>query len=455
MGSRRLPNETLRGLLTEAGWTGDTLARAVNAVGAETGLTLRYRRASVAHWLSGMRPRPPVPELVAEAFSRELGRRVTVGETALGQSAGPLEVSGDQQWWQADIVARLTELARSGSTRRDFLSGCVYSLAALSVPGWGELPAAYRTSGSTTGGKVDRAEVASAALMFRLFSDADVTFGGGHARPALSAYLGTTVAPWLRTDATPAVRRELFSVAARLTYLFGFMCFDDELHGAAERYYLTSLQLAAEAGDPVCYAAGLRQLSVQAQSLGHVRLTVQLAEAAVRTATPTAAPAARAFLVGQLAVANAASGDRHSALTHLAKAEQELQRSTSSETPVASYHPASLAHQHAAAAACLGDRREAVAALTRSVRHRPAVERRSRAITLTELAELHWADGHLDQACHAWHRFLDIYPSLRCQRAVTALGTLRAATRPHQHMPAVRALRQRAAAQGTARAIQS
>jgi predicted TPR repeat methyltransferase len=95
-------------------------------------------------------------------------------------------------------------------------------------------------------------------------------------------------------------------------------------------------------------------------------------------------------------------------------------------------------------AACLGDRREATAALARSVRHRPASERRSRAVTLAELAELHWADGHLDHACRAWHHFLDIYPSLHSQRADTALATLRAATRPHQGVPAVRTLRQRA-----------
>jgi tetratricopeptide (TPR) repeat protein len=434
-------------LLAETGWTGDALARAVNTVGAETGLKLRYQRASVTHWLSGMRPRPPVPELVAEAFSRRLGRRVTVGETALGPAADAPDTPGGRQWWQVDVVTRLAELAGSGAPRRDFLSGCVYSLAALSVPRWGELSTACRTSEDTFDGKVGRAEVASAALMFGVFSDADVTFGGGRARPALSAYLGSSVAPLLRADATPAVRRELFSVAARLTYLFGFMCFDDELHGAAERYYLTSLRLAVEAGDPVCYAAGLRQLSVQARSLGHQQLAVQLAEAAVRTAARTATPTERAFLIGQLAVAHAAGGDRHAALKNLARAEQELQRSSNGQTPVAAYHSASLAHQHAAVAACLGDRREATAALTRSVRHRPADERRSRAITLAKLAELRWADGHLEQACQTWHRFLDIYPCLRSQRAVTALAALRATTRPHERVPAVRALRQRASTQ--------
>ncbi len=452
MGSRRLPNETLRHLLEEAGWTGDALARAVNAIGAEAGVPLRYQRASVTHWLSGMRPRPPVPELVAEAFSRRLGRRVTVHETALDKSVGPRRATGDGQWWQTDVIAGLADLAATGSSRREFLTGCVYSLAALSVPAWDEHPAIYRTDDTmaTAEGTVGQAEVTSAGLMLQLFSDGDATFGGGYVRSALSMYLGSTIAPWLRAEVSPAVRRELFSISARLTYLLGFACFDDNLNGAAERHFLTSVRLAAEAGDQVCYAAGLRQLSVQAHSLGHVQPAVHLAEAAVHTAKHAAAPRVHAFLVGQLAVATAASGARLTALAHLAKAERELERSSSDTMSITAYHPASLAHQHAFVAACLGDRREATSALTRSARHRPAAERRSQAITMARLAELRWAGGHIEEACNAWHRFLDVYPSLHSQRASTALANLWTTTRAHQRVATVQALRQRTAALNTA-----
>lgn len=47
------------------------------------------------------------------------------------------------------------------------------------------------------------------------------------------------------------------------------MCFDDEQHGLAQRYYRTALSLAVQAGDPVAYAITLRAMSVQARSLGH------------------------------------------------------------------------------------------------------------------------------------------------------------------------------------------
>ncbi|NBE56085.1 hypothetical protein GUY60_32550, partial [Streptomyces sp. YC537] len=73
----RRPNARLRALLAEAGWSNEQCARAVNAAGAEIGLVLRYDRTSVAHWLTGTQPRPPVPQLLAETLSRRLGRVAT------------------------------------------------------------------------------------------------------------------------------------------------------------------------------------------------------------------------------------------------------------------------------------------------------------------------------------------------------------------------------------------
>lgn len=453
MGSRRVPNDLLRALLDEAGWTGEALARAVNALGAEVGLLLRYQRTTVSHWLSGMRPRPPVPELVAESFFRRLGRPITVGATGLEDPAAcPVSVAVGQ-WWEGNTVARLVELAGHGKRRRGFVTSCVYSLASLSIPGWAELTA-------TPGGrrpdidhatKVGRAEVDSATVMLQLFSDADSTFGGGRTRRAVSGYLGTTIAPWLRADATSSVRRDLLIAASQLTYLCGFMCFDDQLHGAAQRYYRTSLRLSVEAGDANSHAVTLRGLSAQARLLGHHRQAVDLAEAAVRTGVASASPQSQAFLLGQFAVATAAVGDHRAAITHITKAEQFLERSDSTPRSVGACHPASLAHQRAAVADCLGDRRGALIALESSIRHRPASERRSRVITLARLAELQFAGGQLETACHTWHRFLDGYPDLRSGRADRAFAQLRACAHPYRTNAVARQLGLRAAALAAAR----
>lgn len=442
---RRTPNNLLRSLLAEADWTGDALARAVNSIGAEMGVPLRYRRATISHWLSGMRPRPLVAELAAEAFSRRIGRVVTVSATGLTDPVPDAATDVTWQWRAGDPVADLADLAERGTGRRDVRTR-VYSLADLSVPTWAELTAALRERRSDTrlASRIGRPEVDSAALMLQMFSTADSTFGGGHARHALSGYLGTTITSWLRADASPAIGRELLIVAAQLAYLCGFMYFDDQLHGTAQHYYRTSLWLSAQAGDTTGHALALRGLSVQAQLLGHRRQAVDLAEAAVRTGSDSVSSHTRAFLLGQFAVATAAAGDRRASNAYLAEADKLFERADTAWKSVGAFHRAALCHQHAAVAAYSGDLRRAASALESSISRRPEHERRSRAITLARLAELQFADGHLEKACDAWHRFLDSYPGLQSRRADTAFAVLRARARQHERNLSARRLLVRA-----------
>jgi hypothetical protein len=445
--TRRVPNTLLRALLAEADWTGDALARAINIVGAEAGLALRYGRSSVAHWLSGMCPRPPVPEMVAEAFSRKLGRPVPVVATGLSRVAGPAAQSAGL--WELDVAARLVPSRVAGGAAP--VTARRYRIADLAVPTWAELTRmrAGRSWQVEAGERIERWHVWSAAGMVGLFSDADFAFGGGHARRALADYLAAVVAPWLRATATPGVRRELLTTAARLTYLCGYMHCDDELHGAAQHYYLTNLRLTAEAGDATGYAVTLRALSGQARVLGHHRQAVHLAEAAVDAVADNAGPQTSAFLFGQLAVAHAAEGNRRDAVRHLITAERYLDRAQDAPEPIGGCHPASLAHQHAAVRAKLGDRAGAIRALTVSIQHRPPGERRSRAITLARLAELQLDGGDLEAACGTWQAFLLDYPLLRSRRVDRALGSMRARLRPYQNNAVVIALRRKVAVLGT------
>ncbi|MEU9008152.1 hypothetical protein AB0D15_41400, partial [Streptomyces sp. NPDC048551] len=85
--TEREPNGRLRTLLTDARWSGQDFARAVNGVAAETGLTLCYDRTSVSHWLSGTRPPAHVVALAAEALTRRTGRRISPADTGLARPA--------------------------------------------------------------------------------------------------------------------------------------------------------------------------------------------------------------------------------------------------------------------------------------------------------------------------------------------------------------------------------
>jgi tetratricopeptide (TPR) repeat protein len=447
MAAQRRPDDRLRTLLTEAGWTHQRLAQEVNAIGADSGLTLRYDRTSVAHWLSGSTPHRPVPAIIAEAFSRRLGREVrdhAHDETSPDNDAPcsrPDDAGPGLSDLEVDPVTRLVEL---NAGRRALLHGAVYSIASLSIPHWAQARISSAGRG-LEGGRIGRDEAAGAEAMGRVFSDTDAAFGGGRSVTALAAYLAYDIAPKLRSRAAPTVRQAMFGAATELTYLCAFMYFDRNQHAAAQRYYTVALRLAAENHDPAGYATILRAMSVQAHSLGHHHRAANLADTALSTAPDTIPPGTRAFLHGQAAVAAAGDGDRRTALTHLGKAETFLDRGSATDTTIGAYHEASLAHQHPAVLAAFRDIPGAAGALAASIRHRPATERRSRAITLAALAQLYLRQGHLDQATATWQLFLHDYPHLTSGRATTALAILKKTLRPHQHNTAVAQVWARAA----------
>jgi tetratricopeptide (TPR) repeat protein len=467
-GLQRQPNLRLRDALAEAAWTGQQLATAVNAAGREIGLTLSFDRTAVAHWLAGTRPRSPTPKLIAEVFSRRLGHPVTPADLGLipataGAAPVPAGGSGSRlvstealtqgliQPESEEVVAALAALADShGTTGPRSARQPAYSLAALAVPGWPQrdllLPRQPAPAQSTAA--VTAADVVAAEHLAQLFATCDAAFGAGPVRPAAAFYLAADLSPKLYAPARPARRRRLFAVTAEIAYLCGFECFDDELHGLGQRYYRAALRLAAENEDQATYAITLRGMSVQACSLGHHQEARRLAEAAAGSVRRVE-PIRQAFLLGQLAVAGAADGDRAGALASLAAAEHRLDRATSASVLIGAYHLASLAHQQGAVQSFLGDKHGAIAALSVSIRHRPGTERRARAVTLAALAELQQAVGHLDEAVETWHRFLDDYPYLHSRRVTTALHALRRNIRPHTRNPAVRALMQRATAYTT------
>jgi tetratricopeptide (TPR) repeat protein len=422
-----VPNSALRALLGRAGWTGEELARAVNAAGAENGLSLRYDRTAVSHWLAGRRPWAPVPGLIAEALSRRLDMTITLSDAGF-------QPDEDGQPAPRDILAALEGSGDAGDR--------VFSLAALDMPSWSDAVRAHsglarvgRPSPGVTVRQIDAAE-----QFLRVFADAESAFGGGYVREPLAAYLACDLVPRLRAGASSRLRPRLLRVAHQMAYLCGFACFDDERHQRAQRYYLVALDLAAANNDTAGYAVVLRALSRQASSLGHHREALAMAEAAagLRAVGNTAE---MAFLRGQVAVAAAGNGDRVVAAKELSAAEHELERSSSGAgTLIGEFHQAAFAHQEYAVRVLLGDRAGAITALETSLRHRPVSEHRIRAITTAKLAEARLAQGHLEEAVIAWNSFLDDYPSLRSGRATTSLKNMRASLRPYAGNPLARRL---------------
>ncbi|MFE9120401.1 hypothetical protein [Streptomyces sp. NPDC007172] len=287
-------------------------------------------------------------------------------------------------------------------------------------------------------------QLAACHALLPVFSHHDASFGAGTMREALSGFLATSVAGWLRMPAEPRFRRDLCTVAGQMAYLCGFAHFDSNLHSQAQQYYLTSLSLAHEAGDRAGYARGLRGLSVQAHALGHFPQADRLAAQAVSLGLPHTPPGQQAFFLGQLAVTRASLNDSAAAARHLAAAERRLSKAASSSAAVGAYHPAALSLHHAVVANSLGNHRQAAASLHASLRHRPPGEKRSRTITLAQLGETQLDSGSLELACQTWTEFLALYPQISSGRADQHLTTLIARIRPHRHNRAAAALLDRA-----------
>ncbi|GAB3949556.1 hypothetical protein GCM10028832_01800 [Streptomyces sparsus] len=419
----------MRRLLTEAEWSGAQLAREVVALGGEEGMSLHYDRTAVAHWLAGSQPRPPVPALVAEALSRRLGRTVLIQDTGLADGASWAYEALRCLSAEGGGVEHLKHALMAVDRREAGLLG-TYSIGALAIPAWGRFAKEPPLPQRDTGRSVDMADVASAQELLAVFSRFDAAFGAGQVREPLRRYLTTTMLDRLKTEAKPGVRRELFTVAAQLAYLCGFMFFDSGRQAEAQHFYLASVKLAREAGDRLGYALALRGLSVQAHSIRHFGNAHELAERAVQIGARHAPPHQRAFLLGQLAVTQASFGELEFA-RHLVAAERFLEQSSSSGPGIGVFHAGSLALQRAAVARSQGNLPEAVRELDLSLRYRPAEEQRSRAICLAELAETRLEMGHLEHACQVWNTFLDLLPSLKSERIDNRLRVLIERIRPH------------------------
>ncbi|AJT65114.1 hypothetical protein [Streptomyces chattanoogensis] len=439
--ARKKPNDALRALLTEAGWSAADLARAVNALGTGSGLRLRYDRTSVAHWLDGARPRGAAADLVAQALSRRIGRPLTQRDAGLDkpeEGGNPVE----DMLQATDPLQRLSSLCRMDSdpARRVPLTRAVLP-AALPAP-WEKRPA-WTPPRTGHGSPATEADVARLGDMACWIAPATERHGGAHTRSTLAHYIAEEVSRLLAAPAAPMVRKGLLSGAAQLTQLLATMTADVGFSGLAQHYYGIGLELAHAAGDRATYAVTLRSMSVQAHRLGDRHRALTLAEAALDTAGSAVPPATRAFLHAGRAVGYAAVGRSGMAHADLSAAEEALGRSTEPEGPFTSYSYAALQYQRAEVLALLGDHKKAVAALESSLHHRPAGHRKARALIHAQTAHVLLAAEQRDAALVQCHRFLDDYGQLAAGSAHGALTRILRELSPYRSNPGVRDFRAR------------
>ncbi|MFH8349176.1 hypothetical protein [Streptomyces sp. NPDC018045] len=425
-GSRRA-NLRLRALLQQSAMTQEALARAVNAAGRERGLRLFYDRTSVAHWLRGARPRPPVPDLIADVLTRRLGRPITVATTGL-------TAPDDVRQGIADGVEVAERLARLSDWD--------------AVPGYGEdLPGTPHTTLAAPGTRPDheagtpaahstrpwgrRQEADSVRMMLTCFTTLDAVYGGGHARTALVQYLACDIANRLKTRAGGPAWKELCGLTIRLTALCGTMSFDSQLHHVARSYYRTALDLAEQASDQEAKALVLHRISVHARFLGQRREALGLAEAALEATPPGCASTVRARRTGHLAACLADLSDHRGALSRLRRAEEllgEQGHAVGESEDQAENQAVGRAHVHWRKAEVLGAQGtlpEAVTAMRTAVRSLPPGHRRARLLAGARLGFLLLDVGETAQAAEVIGAFLDEAAGVRSALVAHAHDDLR------------------------------
>ncbi|MFF0432546.1 regulator [Streptomyces sp. NPDC004327] len=475
--SQRMPNRQLAALIAEAGFSNAGLARRVDQLGLEHGLDLRYDKTSVTRWLRGQQPRGTTPALIAEVFTRRLGRRLSAQDLGLDACApvyAGLEFAATPEE-AVDIVSGLwrkdsgshAELRKIAFTpaglvvpSRDWLIGRADERVARGDAGAPDprvpLQGRYsvpRQRGTERGAgqRVSAGDIAALRSVGELFRTLDHAYGGGHARQALVRYLEHEAEPMLRGTYGETVGRRLFGAVADLTRLAGWTSYDIAAHGLAQRYFVQALRLAQAAGDRAYGSYVLITMSHQAVYLGHGREAVQLARVAQQGVGAAAPPVVQALLHSVEARGHGVLGESRACGASLARAERALEAARpGDEVPywARSFDEAQLADEFGHCHRDLQQYRAAAQHAERALQLRGPGFARSRLFCRVVLASARLALGELDQACALGAEAAQQASEMRSARAVEYIRDFERRLEPYRDAPAARTYRDRVAALG-------
>ncbi|MEU9793767.1 MFS transporter [Streptomyces sparsogenes] len=464
----RGPNEKLGTVLALAGISNAGLARRVNDLGAQRGLTLRYDKTSVARWVSkGMVPQGAAPHLIAAAIGSKLGRPVPLHEIGLADADPAPEVGLAFPRDVGQAVRSATELYRLDLAGRRGGGGIWQSLAgsfavsAYATPAsrWLITPAdpsvAREAGDAEAGGGVDglpqRVGHSDVTKLREAAEDArrwDSKYGGGDWRSSMvPECLRVDAAPLLLGSYSDEVGRSLFGATAELTRLAGWMAFDTGQQEAAQRYYIQALRLARAAADVPLGGYVLASMSLQATYRGFADEGVDLAQAAVERNRGLATARTMSFFRLVEARAQAKAGDGPACGAALKSAEGWLERSRSGDPDPSWLDFYSHERFAADAAECYRDLRlpRQVRRFTEQALARPTEEFvRSHGLRLVVSAVAELESGNLDAACAAGTRAVEVANRISSARTTEYVRDLMHRLEAYRDEPRVAELRERA-----------
>lgn len=437
-------NSALAEHIAEAGISHAGLAHRVVTLAARRGLPApRYDHASVARWLRGEQPRGRTPDLLAEVFTGLLGREVTRADLGMRPALLPPDLGLAYELDLNAAVNAATDLYGTDVHRRAMLTRSAYTAVAYLVPAlrWMTAPASALTDrpGSR---RVGAANVTAIREVTATFRRLDNLFGGGYARSTVVQYLADEVAPLLREGAyTAALGRELFSAAAEMTLLAGWMAYDLEQHPIAQRYLIQALRLAHAAADQALGGEILAAMSCQAAYLGDGTGAVDMARAAQASARRAGSPALLAESLAVEAHGHALAADPRACAVALTAASQALDRSRPDDEPrwLGYFDAAYLAAKTGRALLDAGDPAQAALSMRASLDMQGGYSR-GHAFNVALLAGALLDAGQVEEGAAVARQALDAADGIESARVTGELSSLAQRAARHRSALPVREL---------------
>ncbi len=312
-------------LLREPDWSVSRLASEVNR---EVGRGY-ISRTTASEWVNISRvPRQPLPTVIAHVLSQASGDTVRACDLwpGVGAAVGWLPADhGMQVPWNVQGIRTLArDWSMNGGTvfdadRRSFMA---ISGGALTAPAWlyadavgGKNSSRELSSILTPGGAGSKIPAGITGMLkstvdhLRRIDDME---GGG--RQVLGLVHGEfrKVANYVNsgTFANSTVASQVLGVFGELAQLAGWVAYDSERHGLAQRYFRTGLQAAQSSGDRDLGAHILGWMACHAAYCGHKNEATEIAKLAVNVAQ-NAHPVTRSLMHVRMGYAQAAAGNLH------------------------------------------------------------------------------------------------------------------------------------------------
>jgi ATP/maltotriose-dependent transcriptional regulator MalT len=278
------------------------------------------------------------------------------------------------------------------------------------------------------------------AAAMQAFRDADLQVGGGHLYATVVQYLTTRVAPRLVMASPDNGGRVIFTSAAAVSEMAGWMAHDAGRDQAARQHFGRALDLVSVSGD--------RQVTAHIlASMGHVALHLDEPDEALRVSKAGLAalrpgprdPDLETRLLALRARGLARRGEGAEARRCLARAEKALRRARGEPHSgwVSGFDEGALASDAARCMRQLGELGEAQRLAQRVVALRPPARTRSRAFGMFMHADVLVARGEPDEACAVAAEILQATGDLGSHIVVQQFLELRCLLRPYKSSAAV------------------